>query len=193
MASIKNRILDRYFEPVEENEENNNSKIEEVEMEEEIKVTPTIEVESTVVENPISVVLKPTIISQGTEIQGHFMAENDLELRGRIVGDVDIEGNLIVEGGSIIGDVRAKSISLKEAQITGNMVSQGFIEIYSHSVVEGDIQGQNVSLDGECKGNIKTTDSLYLMSNACSKGNIVATRLKVDDGAFIDGQIKMKR
>ena len=193
MASMKDRIFDYIFEPDEDIKENSTHKTKEIEIEKERNMTPNIEVEPVIVENPISGVLKPNIICLGTEIQGHFMAENDLELRGKIIGDVDIEGNLLVEGGSIVGDIRAKSISLKDAQIIGNMISQSFIEIFSHSVVEGDIQGENISLDGVCKGNIKTTDALYLMPNAYSKGNIVTARLKVDDGAFIDGQIKMKK
>lgn len=197
MNLIKDKVLERYFEPVED-EEVIVETAHMIEDKREVKqnknnASKEVYKQPVEVENVVAVVLKPTIISKGTEIHGRFVAENDLEIRGNIIGDVKTTGNLIVDGGSVTGNIHAKSIVLKEAQVNGHLISEEFISVHLNSYVEGDIHGKEVSIDGECKGNIIAEESLYLMTHAKSKGNITTFRFKVDENALLDGEVKIKK
>lgn len=91
-----------------------------------------------------------------------------------------VEGKLMTEGsiridGTMVGDVVAKA----DAAIgpTGTL--------------EGKLSAKNVSLAGKVKGTITASEKLILESKSVLQGDIIASKLVVDEGAVFDGHCKM--
>ena len=89
-------------------------------------------------------------------------------------GNIDTYGNLRVEG-RIIGNVRSKSK----------------IAVGQSAVIDGNILAQVAELEGEIKGSVEVTDVLILKPTCNIKGDIIANKLVVEEGAKFDGQCKM--
>ena len=82
---------------------------------------------------------------------------------------------------------------IKDSRILGNVTSGSTIEMNAHSVVDGDIKGQDLSIDGKCKGNIYAEGLLHLMMNAKGKGDLFVEKLQIDEGVQVDGSINMTK
>lgn len=190
--SLKNKFMDRYFEVVDENVDGD----EQPQTRTSVMTEEKTEEQFVVLEEPgaqqeIAVVLRPTVVSKGTEIQGNLDAKNDIEVRGKVVGNVITEGHLLVDGGEIIGNVNARSIVISESRILGNVTSESSIDMDARSTIDGDIKGENVSIDGKCKGDIYADGLLHMMINSQSTGDLFVGKLQIDEGAKVDGRINM--
>ncbi len=96
-----------------------------------------------------------TLIGQGSFIQG------DLNVKGFIRFDGDIDGNLETSGRLIIGD---------QARVRGNIRATSVI---IHGIIEGDV----VAPEG-----------VHLYSTATVIGDIVSKKILVEEKVFVQGQ-----
>ena len=94
-------------------------------------------------------------------------------------GDV-LEGKLIYDG-SIRADGRVEG----EVRVTGN------IDVASGASVRALLEGSNVSLKGNVEGAVTARDKLTLGKNARLQGDIQVKRLQIDDGATLNGHVRM--
>lgn len=94
-------------------------------------------------------------------------------------GDV-LEGKLIYDG-SIRADGRVEG----EVRVTGN------IDVASGATVRALLEGSNVSLKGNVEGAVTARDKLTLGKNARMQGDIQVKRLQIDDGATLNGHVRM--
>ena len=180
---FKNKLKDRYFHEEDQVKEN----IREVKEIKEIKRDePKIEIKK-----EIAIAKKPSIISDGTVINGSINDGYDLEVQGKIMGDVMIQGQLTVNGGEIVGNVHAESVILNHSKIKGNIECQSTLKATAKSYIIGMIITQEVILDSRCKGNVHTAGKLHLMKEASVEGDIEAKQIIVEEGALIDGNVKM--
>ena len=104
-------------------------------------------------------------------------ATSELSLIG--TGTV-VEGTLVTEGsiridGTMVGDVVAKADAA----------------IGPLGTLEGKLSARNVSLAGKVSGVIAATEKLILESKSVLRGDIIASKLVVDEGAVFDGHCKM--
>jgi cytoskeletal protein CcmA (bactofilin family) len=97
------------------------------------------------------------------------------------MGPSDIfEGKLIYDG-SIHADGRVEG----EVRVSGN------IDVAAGAQVKALLEGANVSLKGAVEGAVTARDKLTLGKNARVSGDVVVRRLQIDDGATLNGHVRM--
>jgi cytoskeletal protein CcmA (bactofilin family) len=94
-------------------------------------------------------------------------------------GDV-LEGKLIYDG-SIHADGRVEG----EVRVTGN------IDVANGATIKALLEGNNVTLKGQIEGAVTARDKLTLGKNARLNGDITVRRLQIDDGATLNGHVRM--
>ena len=142
-SSFKNKILDRYFEVVEDEvitESPITSTVDNMEQSE-------VRVETASVTDEVSVVKTPTIISSETVLQGNVNGSNDLEVCGQIIGDITVEGMVKVLSGAVTGNIKATKIFIKDSIIDGNIDSDSMIDIIGKSEIKGNIKGGDIVIN----------------------------------------------
>ncbi|MDR0357191.1 MAG: polymer-forming cytoskeletal protein [Clostridiales Family XIII bacterium] len=128
-------------------------------------------------------------ISEDTEIIGDINSKGNIEIRGKVMGDVATQGNVIVEGG-IFGNVSGQNIGLYTCKIKGDVQAAVDVMGDSGTVVMGNINANNIVMDGKCKGVVNADNMLVIRGNSYLIGDITARSFVVDDGAVINGSIK---
>ena len=186
-SSFKNKILDRYFEVVEDEvitESPITSTVDNMEQSE-------VRVETASVTDEVSVVKTPTIISSETVLQGNVNGSNDLEVCGQIIGDITVEGMVKVLSGAVTGNIKATKIFIKDSIIDGNIDSDSMIDIIGKSEIKGNIKGGDIVINGRCKGNIVASEHLKLLERAMIRGDLQTKLIRIEDGEILEGYLKM--
>ncbi|MBU0756139.1 MAG: polymer-forming cytoskeletal protein [Planctomycetes bacterium] len=100
---------------------------------------------------------------------------------GTIIGaDTVIKGEMTVEN-------RAQILGRFE----GSIKAKGMIEIANKAVCQADVEAGIVQIDGGMQGNIVASDKLALNATAEMRGDVLAAKLIVADGARVDGHFKV--
>ena len=94
-------------------------------------------------------------------------------------GDI-LEGKLIYDG-SVHADGRVEG----EMRVSGN------IDVANGAQVKALLEGVNVTLKGNVEGMVTARDKLTLGRNARLSGDIQVRRLQIDDGATLNGNVRM--
>ncbi len=92
----------------------------------------------------------------------------------QITGSITIQGNARIDG-KIEGTI----------QVTGDLV------VGASAFLKADIEANTVSIAGEVRGNIKTTDLLELNATARVVGDICTRQFKVEQGAHFTGSSQL--
>ena len=85
----------------------------------------------------------------------------------------------------IEGDLRVAGTVEGELHVSGN------IDVASGANVRALLEGANVTLKGAVEGAVTARDKLTLGKNARLNGDIVVRRLQIDDGATLNGHVRM--
>lgn len=100
-----------------------------------------------------------TLLGRGTDLKGNLNVEGSARIDGRIDGDVEVSGYLIIGTGAVVmGDVKAQSV-LIGGEVHGNIVSPEKAEIASTAKVFGNITTGEIVIDehatfqGKCNMN----------------------------------------
>jgi len=93
----------------------------------------------------------------------------------KIKGDISGEENLVIEG-KVEGTVSLKGHDLSVGQ---------------SGEVRADVTASIVRIDGEVTGDITGVEKVVVSKNGRVKGNIVAPRVTLEDGAKFKGSIDM--
>src|SRR5437588_12534082 len=94
-------------------------------------------------------------------------------------GDI-LEGKLIYDG-SIHADGRVEG----EVRVTGN------IDVANGANVKALPEGSNISLKAAVQAAVTARDKLTLGKNARLSGDVTVRRLQIDDGATLNGHVRM--
>lgn len=105
----------------------------------------------------------PTVIGKSTVIVGNIVSQDQVQLSGHVVGNIDVNGG-------------------PHAQLA--VMAQGH--------VEGDINAQQASVNGVVTGNIASTGRVELHSCADVKGNITYATMAIEHGAKLYGIMSSK-
>jgi len=92
-----------------------------------------------------------------------------------IKGDLTGKEDLVIEG-TVEGRVE-----LPEAQLT----------VGANGTIKAEIQAKSVVVIGKVTGNIHGTDRIEIQSTGAVKGDVMAPRLMVAEGAVLNGAIQM--
>jgi len=106
------------------------------------------------------------------------------EAESTVIGEhISIEGNISGEEHLVIDGAMKGTVELKKHNFS----------IGSKGRFEGEIEAQNVSISGEVKGNVKTQGKVQITKEADFIGEIKASTISVEDGAYFKGVIELQR
>lgn len=91
-----------------------------------------------------------------------------------------LEGKLTYDG-HVNVDGRAEG----ELRVSGN------IEVASGAKVKAYLEASNVTIKGDVEGSLNARDKLVLGKNAKLSGDVTVRRLQIEDGASLNGHVKM--
>src|SRR5947209_9691215 len=97
------------------------------------------------------------------------------------MGPGDILEDRLIYDGSIHADGKVEG----EVRVSGN------IDVASGASVRALLEGGNVTLKGQVEGTVTARYNLTLGKNAKLSGDIVVRRLQIDDGATLNGHVRM--
>lgn len=132
-----------------------------------------------------------TRISKNTILHGKIETGDALEIHGTVEGDVVCESKLEVTG-RIKGNIQCDTAEMEEAEIYGDISCQSDIKLSPQTVIEGNIQTEELLCGGQIKGDIHASGGVTLTSESCVIGNIVARDIEINRGAMIQGTIQIE-
>ncbi len=107
--------------------------------------------------SPVEQLKELAIIGPSIRIKGTLSGKEDLIIKGRVEGKIDLKKNNITvdKSGSIKGDIYGKSITI-EGEVEGNLFGEKKIVLQPSGVVRGDMRSPAVHLEegAKFKGNI---------------------------------------
>lgn len=127
-----------------------------------------------------------SVITESMIINGNIATEGALDIRGSIVGDVEVLGKLNITG-TIQGISRAAEVFAEGAKITGEIHTNGAIKVGQSSVIIGDIYATSAVIAGAIKGDIDVKGPVILDASAIVMGNIKSKSVQINNGAVIEG------
>jgi cytoskeletal protein CcmA (bactofilin family) len=87
-----------------------------------------------------------TVIGPGVHIKGDINGLSDMELKGTIEGNVQLDGLLVVgDGGKITGDIAAESVVL-QGEVLGNIDAREKATLCSNSRMKGNLRANALSI-----------------------------------------------
>jgi cytoskeletal protein CcmA (bactofilin family) len=114
-----------------------------------------------------------TVVGQGIFLRGSIRGEGDLDIRGRIEGDVEVGGEVTIgEGALIKADVTARRITVRGA-VAGNLTGEEGVRLEEGARVVGDVRGASIGIaEGALlRGNVQTGNA-----EAKGRGRAAAAR-----------------
>jgi cytoskeletal protein CcmA (bactofilin family) len=99
-----------------------------------------------------------TVVGQGLFLRGSIRGEGDLEIRGRIEGDVEVAGEVTIADGALIkADITARRIIVRGA-VAGNLTGEDGVRLEDGARVVGDVKGASIGIaEGALlRGNVDT-------------------------------------
>ncbi len=100
---------------------------------------------------------------------------------GLILGPRDtLEGKLSVEG-----DLKL------QGRVAGEVKASGDIQVDAGANVDASLDGRNVSVRGQVNGTVNARKKLVLAGSGRLNGDVRVSRLTVEDGATLNGNVSM--
>lgn len=110
-----------------------------------------------------------TVIGQGVEIKGTFVSKSTIRVEGRVEGNVQSEGDVILgKEGRIKGDVHARAVIIG-GRLNGNAYGESRVEIQAGGQLFGDIKSTVVIMveggifEGHCEMSAKEKGKILEM------------------------------
>jgi len=132
--------------------------------------------------------MEVTTISKGVHLEGNFRAEGSVNLLGSVVGDLECDGKLVING-IIKGNAKAAEVYANSARVEGDIVSGGSIKVGNGSVIIGNIVASSAVIGGAIKGDIDVKGPVIVDSTAVVYGNIKSRSVQLNNGAVLEGYV----
>jgi cytoskeletal protein CcmA (bactofilin family) len=100
---------------------------------------------------------------------------------------------VITAGTHLEGGLRSKDDLHVEGRVDGAIVGEAAVEVAEGAQVGGDVWGREVTIAGVLRQNVHATSAVHLLATAEVYGDIVAPRITVEDGAVLEGNVKITR
>ncbi len=100
--------------------------------------------------------------------------------------------NRIVEGTTITGDIVSQADFRLDGNLIGNFSSNGKLVIGPAGKVKGEINCQNVDIEGDFEGKIEVAETLSIKASAKIYGEVICEKLSVEPGADFSASCIMK-
>jgi len=132
-----------------------------------------------------------TVIDKSTTVNANIRTMSSIEIAGVVIGNVEAEGLTSVYG-KIEGNVSSKDLIAREScSIIGDISLIYDGKISTNSKIQGNINCKNIEIFGNVVGDIKAESSVVIRNSANVLGDITCHSLIVDEGARINGNVKL--
>ena len=101
---------------------------------------------------------KPTVIGSGTLVRGRVSGSGDLEISGRVEGDVACSGDVTVERDGMVGaSITAHRIIIRGA-VKGDLTAEDALLLEAGARVVGDLRAPRIAIapGGLVRGHVQT-------------------------------------
>lgn len=95
--------------------------------------------------------------------------------------------NILSSDVEIRGKLRFSNDLIIDGRIEGEVNSEGDLTVGENAQIVGDIKTRSVVVFGKVKGNITVTDRCELKQNAELDGDVIASKLAIEEGAIFLG------
>lgn len=111
----------------------------------------------------------PSIIGSDVEIQGNVKTSGELQLDGKIMGDINCGSLVMGETGAVTGLVQADNVTIR-GNVEGEIRSKT-VRLEKSAVVNGDVYHENLSVEAGAKlsGRFSHTDNPADKSSGANK------------------------
>jgi cytoskeletal protein CcmA (bactofilin family) len=92
---------------------------------------------------------------------------------------------------SLNGTLRTDGGVTIHGAVEGEIFAVGDVVVEASATVVATLEGRNIDIRGQVKGNVSSTKRLSLSGSGTLHGDASAARLKVEDGATLNGSITM--
>jgi cytoskeletal protein CcmA (bactofilin family) len=92
---------------------------------------------------------------------------------------------------SLKGTLRTESGVTIHGEVEGEILALGDVIVESTATVIATLEGRNIEIRGQVRGNVTSTRRLSLSGSGALQGDATAARLVVQDGATLNGSISM--
>lgn len=133
-----------------------------------------------------------SLIGKDIVINGSISSVSNIRIDGTVNGNVACENDVTVSG-TIEGDVSGNTVRLLGGQVKGDISCKSGLAFDKDAVVNGNVTGKKLEINGKIKGNINVELSAVIMGNAMIIGDVVASSISVAEGALIKGNIQINR
>lgn len=133
-----------------------------------------------------------TEIPKNTEVKGSLTSRANIKIAGSVKGDVTSDASIMISG-TVQGDVTGDYVSIQNGRVSGNVTSRTLVLISEKSEVEGDIICDRLNLNGDVKGNVQAQSAAAIGNIAVIHGNLASQYLSIQEGAIVDGLIRVER
>ncbi|GAA59408.1 hypothetical protein P20652_1271 [Pseudoalteromonas sp. BSi20652] len=129
----------------------------------------------------------PSIISQDVRLTGTLISQGEVQLDGRIDGDIKVEHLIIGSSGVVEGIVEAKSVIVK-GKVIGS-INAGEVKVKNGAHVHGDVFHDTLSIDAGAiiEGSLKQRfekDDAELINEKLKPTSEVKALLEKDDSSL---------
>ena len=101
--------------------------------------------------------------------------------------DKILDVNAAMQGSLVFSD----PVNLRiNGKFEGTLNTKGRLTIGQAAEVKADVIGENITIGGNIKGNIKATEVVRLLSTAQVIGNIEVPKISIDEGAIFNGKCR---
>ena len=91
------------------------------------------------------------------------------------------------------GELQGSEDLIIQGKFNGNItLGQHNLIVERGAQVKGDLQGRNITINGEVQGNIYASGKVFISQKGKVKGDIRAPKVSIMDGAQFKGSVKMK-
>src|SRR5947207_2683077 len=101
-----------------------------------------------------------------------------------------LQGRLQIQGDLKIARNRAGSLKIA-GNVEGDLKASGDVTVDSGATIQAAIEGANVSVRGQVTGNVTARKRLTLGGSGHLNGDVKVSRLTVEDGATLNGNVTM--
>jgi cytoskeletal protein CcmA (bactofilin family) len=123
-----------------------------------------------------------TVIGQGIFLRGSIKGDGDVEIRGRIEGDVEVAGEVTISEGALVkADVTARRITVRGA-VAGNLTGEDGVRLEEGARVVGDLRGAGIGIaEGALlRGNVQTGSAGEARPRARQQASAARTPARVE-------------
>lgn len=99
--------------------------------------------------------------------------------------------SVIAPGMRVQGDCMTDGTIRVEGRIEGSIQAGKAVVVGEDGVVVGDVHTQDAVVSGRVEGSIAAESRLELQAGSRVEGDIRSRRVKLEEGAFVDGRIHM--